>query len=671
MLDEVEHALASHPVFGDSTYISDQLGSSLRCALRELGLQLPSAQRLAQALRDGTRDQSLVEDTVLRCATMRAARHAVGAPTFDLSLGECVAVYDEVVRHLDAGRPGSPIQDGSLRSLQLRGTQSLIWSEAHSNDIFGQTFRRVVSNNYEALPAEPTDADFDMLRQGAALLANLLPELAPPTVAHATMVALVPSLGKWSGVASSSQIMLSGTVFLNRGLHDPWIVAEHLFHEALHQKLYALQVTHSVREWDVPDQTARIITPWNSRKLAAANRWDTHRALAAFHVYVHLALLSLRASALSAELSERYGPPTLISPRTALNRAQYLGARLRDVCWAELGAAGQGLVEWLHAALKLLDDDPPGPQDDLHLYVDRYRRETAEIDRLLPEVGRVPGRAATLTAAVRQDLAVMREVALAVGDNESLDALRAAYDSVQLAHDSSSITAARRAVLSTFARCAVSPYALGLSESVNLSVQDMFELSSDLWAACKESIPRRVAESMHCANVLQFRYSCAGEVGRMLSVLAASAPTGARILEVGTGSGVGLAWIVSGLAERTDVEVTSCEVDPALLADLASRQWPDFVRIIDADGTTVLAEASGYWLIFLDAASVKYSVSHSFLDRIRPGSLLVLDDMAREDGAEDDLDQRADLVDQLRSRPDFTVAELEYATGLVLCAKNG
>ena len=67
-----------------------------------------------------------------------------------------------------------------------------------------------------------------------------------------------------------------------------------------------------------------------------------------------------------------------------------------------------------------------------------------------------------------------------------------------------------------------------------------------------------------------FDLSCDDEVGALMAALAAGVPRGGRILELGTGVGVGLAWIVAGLEGRSDVEVHSVEVDPRTAAVAAT-----------------------------------------------------------------------------------------------------
>ena len=58
-------------------------------------------------------------------------------------------------------------------------------------------------------------------------------------------------------------------------------------------------------------------------------------------------------------------------------------------------------------------------------------------------------------------------------------------------------------------------------------------------------------------------------MGRLLSTLAAAVPPGGRILEIGTGVGVGLAWLAAGLEGREDVEVLTVESDERLAGECA------------------------------------------------------------------------------------------------------
>jgi hypothetical protein len=55
-------------------------------------------------------------------------------------------------------------------------------------------------------------------------------------------------------------------------------------------------------------------------------------------------------------------------------------------------------------------------------------------------------------------------------------------------------------------------------------------------------------------------------LGQLLAVLAAHLPTGASVLELGAGAGVGTAWIACGLLPRDDVTLIIIEKDPQTAA---------------------------------------------------------------------------------------------------------
>ena len=73
-----------------------------------------------------------------------------------------------------------------------------------------------------------------------------------------------------------------------------------------------------------------------------------------------------------------------------------------------------------------------------------------------------------------------------------------------------------------------------------------------------------------------------------MACLANAVPIGGRILEIGTGCGVGLSWIVHGLGSRSDVEVVSVEIDSAIASSTRSVGWPDWVSIVEGDGADLV-----------------------------------------------------------------------------------
>lgn len=122
--------------------------------------------------------------------------------------------------------------------------------------------------------------------------------------------------------------------------------------------------------------------------------------------------------------------------------------------------------------------------------------------------------------------------------------------------------------------------------------------------------------------------ACIPEVGRLLSVLAAAKP-GGRIVEHGTGAGVGTAWLVSGMA--ADTALISVELDTRL-AQAAARLFRDDARveIHQGDWHEVLAGRAPADLLFMDAtprADLDPSNWDHITELVTVGGQFVMDDL--------------------------------------------
>jgi predicted O-methyltransferase YrrM len=183
-------------------------------------------------------------------------------------------------------------------------------------------------------------------------------------------------------------------------------------------------------------------------------------------------------------------------------------------------------------------------------------------------------------------------------------------------------------------------------------------------------VPPLVAAAAGRASQVGFPMSCDPAVGRLLAVLAAHLPGGARVLELGTGAGVGAAWIVSGLLPRTDVTVTSVESDPGTAAVAAAGHWPSFVDLRRGDALEVLAEGGTFELIFADAPAGKWEGLDRSVAALGPHGLLVVDDMTPEPDWSEGHRAAVERIRQaLLSAPELTSAELAVGSGMILSAR--
>ncbi len=135
------------------------------------------------------------------------------------------------------------------------------------------------------------------------------------------------------------------------------------------------------------------------------------------------------------------------------------------------------------------------------------------------------------------------------------------------------------------------------------------------------SVPPLVAAALALSQREGFLRSSSKETGRLLAVLAAS--RSGRLGELGTGCGVGAAWLASG--RREDATVVTAELDPVLAA-AAQALFADEpgVEVVSGDWTTLTAYAP-FSLLFVDVRDAKQDLDF-VADLIEPGGQVVLDD---------------------------------------------
>jgi predicted O-methyltransferase YrrM len=143
-------------------------------------------------------------------------------------------------------------------------------------------------------------------------------------------------------------------------------------------------------------------------------------------------------------------------------------------------------------------------------------------------------------------------------------------------------------------------------------------------------IPPLVERALGFAAQSGFESSCRPEEGALLHVLAARRGI-ARAAEIGTGAGVGAAWIVSALPPETPF--FSAEVVPELAGAVATVFVEDpNVTVLSGSWRDVLPREAPFDLLFVDADSAKDDVE-AMVGLLVPGGTAMLDDVWRDPAA--------------------------------------
>jgi len=159
--------------------------------------------------------------------------------------------------------------------------------------------------------------------------------------------------------------------------------------------------------------------------------------------------------------------------------------------------------------------------------------------------------------------------------------------------------------------------------------------------------------------------------GALLRTLASSKP-GGRLLELGTGTGLATAWLLSGMNRAA--LLVSVDND-ARVQSVAREVLGDDPRVtfVLADGIEFLRsqELRSYDLVFADAWPGKYESRDGALDLVKPGGFYVGDDMLPQPNWPDGHQANVDaLLLELRALPDWSLVAPAWGSGFVIAVRR-
>lgn len=160
------------------------------------------------------------------------------------------------------------------------------------------------------------------------------------------------------------------------------------------------------------------------------------------------------------------------------------------------------------------------------------------------------------------------------------------------------------------------------------------------------------------------------QTGSILRTLVTSKP-GGSFLELGTGTGLSLSWIVEAMDSRsTVISIDNNEIYLSIARNFFGDDQR--VSIICEDGSEWIKnnQDKKFDLIFADAWPGKYETLDETLFLLRKGGFFILDDMIHQPnwpaGHQDHVDR---LIDYLSRRADLRLTKMNWSTGLIIITK--
>lgn len=176
------------------------------------------------------------------------------------------------------------------------------------------------------------------------------------------------------------------------------------------------------------------------------------------------------------------------------------------------------------------------------------------------------------------------------------------------------------------------------------------------------------------ARSLGFEASCSPDVGALLRVLAATTRQG-KILELGTGVGVSTTWILDGMSP--DARLMSIEAEADLSAVAQAHLGDDSrVEFVVGDGAGFLEVREDELfetvdLIFADTWPGKFTHLGLALKMLSPGGVYLIDDLLPQSNWPEGHAPKVEaLVDELASREELVLTQLNRATGVIIATHS-
>jgi predicted O-methyltransferase YrrM len=170
---------------------------------------------------------------------------------------------------------------------------------------------------------------------------------------------------------------------------------------------------------------------------------------------------------------------------------------------------------------------------------------------------------------------------------------------------------------------------------------------------------------------ISFMQWCWPPVGALLRVMAASKP-GGRMIEIGTGTGVGTCWLLDGM--DATARLTTVDIDPKVQAIARTHLGTDpRLTILSEDAAvTIRREApNSFDLIFADGGAGKHTLLNEALALLRPGGIYICDDTKPHPmWPPEHTVKIPHLMEALAAKQGFRRLYLDWSSGAVVMVKT-
>lgn len=182
--------------------------------------------------------------------------------------------------------------------------------------------------------------------------------------------------------------------------------------------------------------------------------------------------------------------------------------------------------------------------------------------------------------------------------------------------------------------------------------------------------PPRLEAILAETRKIGFQSWCWPQVGALLRVMASLKPAG-RLLEIGTGTGVGTSWLLDGM--DASARLTTVDINSKVQAVARTHLGEDpRLTILCEDAADVIRREppNSFDLIFADGGAGKHRLLEEALALLRPGGIYLCDDTKPHPmWPPEHAVKIPPLMEALAARQNFRRVYIDWSSGVVVMVK--
>ena len=182
-------------------------------------------------------------------------------------------------------------------------------------------------------------------------------------------------------------------------------------------------------------------------------------------------------------------------------------------------------------------------------------------------------------------------------------------------------------------------------------------------------LPKFYSEIKSSSEKIAFSMPSDLQTGSLLRTLIATKKDG-HFLELGTGTGLSLAWMIEGMSENSNLISIDNSAEYQNIAKKYFKKSNISFVCEDAEQWILNYNGLKFDLIFADAWPGKYLVLDETLNLLSSGGIYLIDDMLPQRNWPPNHDKNVEkLIQDLEKRQDIQLTKMCWSTGLILITK--